>query len=76
MLERQYYQITGRRVGGVYGLIWFWAVMLSASVPLVDYEWSSGWAGVMRGELARNPTISTVEWVIWYMGAGLKPVKG
>ncbi len=72
-LERQFYRITGKRVGGFWGAVWTWTFVLVVSIPIMDYEWSSGWAGVMRGELAKTPRMSIVEWAVWGLGMGPRP---
>ena len=54
-------------------MLWTWTFMLVVSVPIVEYEWSSGWTGAMRGELSRNKQFSMVEWLVWSLGFGPKP---
>lgn len=41
IIERAWWKITGRRVGGVFGWIWvmFWSVVLSLPLLEVDYTW-------------------------------------
>ncbi|CAD6580694.1 MAG: hypothetical protein TREMPRED_002807 [Tremellales sp. Tagirdzhanova-0007] len=73
VLERQFYHMTGKRVDGRWGMLWTWTFMLVVSVPIVEYEWSSGWTGAMRGELSRNKQFSMVEWLVWSLGFGPKP---
>ena len=73
ILERQFYRSTGRRVGGWWGWIWTFSVILLLCGPLVDHEWSSGWAGSMRGELAKHAKMSPVEWGAYALGLGERP---
>ena len=75
LLERAYYHATGRRVGGWAGRVWTWTFTAVVSWDLVEHEWSSGWAGDMRGELATSPESSAVEWAVYALGWGPRPLN-
>jgi hypothetical protein len=72
-LEREYYRRTGRKVGGWVGWIWTWSVLLISGVPVAEHEYSNGWAGVNRGELGKDRSLSLVEWVVYWLDMGSHP---
>jgi hypothetical protein len=70
--ERLFRQITGKRVGGWWGRIWMWSVVLYFSQAWVEEDLASGWAGSMRGGIKPEQSI-----VVWAMSAlGLGPLAG
>ncbi|ORY31802.1 hypothetical protein BCR39DRAFT_525445 [Naematelia encephala] len=73
VIERAYYKRTGRRVGGVTGWIWTCAFVMLTAVPMVELEYSNGWAGTMRDSLARDRSLSPVEWIVYLLGWGKHP---
>jgi len=42
VLERSFYHITGRKVGGWWGRFWTWRIMYLLSAPIVEHEFSMG----------------------------------
>jgi hypothetical protein len=73
ILERQFYRFTGRRVDGFWGWLWTWSFLAVISAPNVDFEWSRGWQGCMRGTFEGFPVTSPVLWVAYWLGHGPSP---
>jgi hypothetical protein len=71
ILERAFYRVTGRKVGGILGWIWTMGMMCLCAGPMVDWSYSSGWTGVTRE--AVMPEQSMVVWTVWALGLGPHP---
>lgn len=76
VLERAFYKITGRRVGGPLGRLWVYAVVLVSAYPMNMHMYGIGQVGDIRGELstALRP-YSLAEWTAYALGLGTRPTE-
>jgi len=54
ILERAFYKVTGRKVGGWWGRVWMWVWVMGTGSGMVEEYYRIGWVGMMRGTLVLN----------------------
>lgn len=72
-LERQFYRIMGRRVGGWTGRVWTWAWFTFCGYFMMRGVAEIGWLGGIRRVFAEDRRTSVVEWVLYLCGTSPHP---
>lgn len=74
-LERRFYRLTGKRVGGWPGRIWATSWFFLCTVILAKGLAESGYLGGVRRAYEEDRTISVVEWGLYALGIRPHPAK-
>ena len=69
LIERGYYKLTGKKVGGWFGRVWVIGWFTIIARPMVFFEAEYGWIrnGIIFSQEAKGED-SMINWVIYALG--------
>lgn len=70
LLERAFYKVTGKRVEGWWGRLWFWSWIILVSQPQVRFELESGWVSRARAMALERPEERVTNHILALVGIG------
>ena len=68
ILEDGFTKVTGRKVGGMWGRVWFWTVRLVVGWRWTWYMWTHGWAAHQNTYTLGHPGSTILDWVLYWTG--------